>query len=349
MPDTRPDIVFIDGVCTGCCSYANRPEIDWDARLEELKQLLDRHDGRCLVPSSGGKDSTFQCLFLRDLGADVTAITATTCDLTPEGRANINNLGRYVRTIEVTPNRTVRAKLNRIGLRMVGDISWPEHVSIHRTPFRMACDLKTPLLFYGECPTEAYAGPVGTQDVKVMTQRWASEFAGFLGLRPQDLIGIDGITERDMQDYACPNDDELERAGVEAHFLGQYIPWDSHRNAQVAKEHGMIQVSPGHANWWDFENIDSFQTGLHDYLMYRKYGYGRGCAQISIDIRAGKIGREEALAWVEAHDGAYPEFYMGGYIEDILARIGVTLREFDVTIDRFTNKSLFQEAGRKAS
>lgn len=32
--------------------------------------------------------------------------------------------------IEVTTNRVVRAKLNRIGLTEVGDISWPEHVSI---------------------------------------------------------------------------------------------------------------------------------------------------------------------------------------------------------------------------
>ena len=34
--------------------------------------------------------------------------------------------------IEVTTNRVVRAKLNRIGLTEVGDISWPEHGYFYR-------------------------------------------------------------------------------------------------------------------------------------------------------------------------------------------------------------------------
>ncbi len=66
-------------------------------------------------------------------------MTATTCDLTPIGRENIENIKKMgVDYIEVTTNRVVRAKLNRIGLTEVGDISWPEHVSIFTVPVRMA-------------------------------------------------------------------------------------------------------------------------------------------------------------------------------------------------------------------
>jgi hypothetical protein len=35
----------------------------------------------------------------------------------------------------------VRAKLNRLGLELVGDISWPEHVSIFTTPFEAVAGL----------------------------------------------------------------------------------------------------------------------------------------------------------------------------------------------------------------
>ncbi|CAB4223484.1 hypothetical protein UFOVP1670_74, partial [uncultured Caudovirales phage] len=109
IPDTRPDTQFTDGVCSACISSARRPQIDWEARKKELIALLDRHHGECIVPSSGGKDSTAQVLMLQELGARVTVVTATTCHLTTIGRKNIDNLARYATTIEVSPNKTVRA------------------------------------------------------------------------------------------------------------------------------------------------------------------------------------------------------------------------------------------------
>lgn len=333
MPDTRPDTAFVDGVCSACMSYASRPLIDWESRHADLLALLDRHGGRCIVPSSGGKDSTYQVLKLLDMGADVTVVTATTCHLTPIGRRNIDNLARYARTIEVTPNRTVRAKLNRLGLELVGDISWPEHVSIFTTPFRMACSLGIDLIFYGENPQNQYGGPPGADEARQMTRRWVSEFGGFLGLRPQDMVGQMGITDRDMQDYLPPAD----IGSVEAHFLGQYIPWDSHQNAAVAIAHGMEVALPSTNNWWNFENLDNAQTGLHDYFMSLKYGYGRGCAQISVDIRAGRISRERAMTfWAAEHDGQFPETYAGVAIGDVLDRIGMTREELDRHIRTFS-------------
>lgn len=330
MPNTRPDTPFVDGECAACISYKKRPQIDWDARKSELLALLDRHDGRCVVPSSGGKDSTYQALTLLELGADVTVVTARTCHLTEVGRKNIDNLARYVRTIEVVPNMTVRAKLNRLGLELVGDISWPEHAAIFSTPFRVSDQLGIPLIFYGENPQGQYGGPLGSDEAKTMTRRWVTEFGGFLGLRPDDFVGMEGITERDMLDYEPPEDTKAE-----AHFLGQYIAWDSHRNAEVAKAHGMVCINPCLANWWDFENLDNAQTGIHDYFMFLKYGFGRGCQQIGVDVRSGRIDRDAALAWVEVHDGAFPSDYMDVSLCEVLDRIGMTRQRFDECVGRF--------------
>lgn len=341
IPDTRPDTAFVDDVCSACISYAKRPTIDWEARKAELIALLDRHDGRCIVPSSGGKDSTFQVLKLLELGADVTVVTATTCHLTPIGRANIDNLARYARTIEVTPNRTVRAKLNRLGLELVGDPSWPEHISIHRVPFRVACDMNIPLIFYGENPLAQYGSPPGLEDAREMTQRWVSEFAGFLGLRTQDVIGQYGITKRHMDDYAAPSDVELKQRGVAAYFLGQFIPWSSHRNAEIALEHGMKQRTPSPANWWHHENLDCSLTGLHDFLGWLKYGYGRACAQTSIDVRAGEMSRNTAATITRNCDGIFPMLYMGVPLDDELRLMAMTREEFLTHCHMFMNKDLF--------
>lgn len=346
MPDSRPDTEFVDGVCSACLAYQKRPEIDWAGRKQELLALLDRHDGKCIVPSSGGKDSHAQVLTLLELGTDVTVVTASTCHLTPMGRYNIDNLAKYARTIECPdyqwwrPNlkkRMVRSVLNYKGLELVGDISYPEHVSIFTTPFRMAVKLGIPLMFYGENPQNQYGGPLGSQDAKEMTFRWVSEFGGFLGLRASDFVGDAGISESDMQDYMLPSLQDIERVRVEAHFLGQYIPWDSHANAEKAIAAGMRYQLPTKANWWEWENQDNAQTGLHDYFCWLKYGYGRGCAQISVDVRAGRVARALALDWIKGHDGIFPETYMGISLSSVLRRIGMTRKQLQVLIEKFTN------------
>ena len=92
MPDTRPDTPFINGVCSACITYANRLKVDWAALERLLLELLDRHHGECIVPSSGGKDSTYQAVTLKAMGADVLVVTARTCQLTDIGRAGCRGL-----------------------------------------------------------------------------------------------------------------------------------------------------------------------------------------------------------------------------------------------------------------
>lgn len=347
IPETRPDTAFVDGECSACRNFRLRPRIGWAGRRVELTRILERapRNGSgfdCVVPSSGGKDSHYQVLTLIEMGARPLVVTATTCMLTEVGRANIDNLARYATTIEVTPNREVRRKLNRHGLELVGDVSWPEHAAIFSIPFRVAAAHGIPLLFYGESPQREYGGPLGAEAAATMTRRWVSEFGGLLGLRAQDFIGQSGITEADMADYALPADEQMVR--VTAYFLGQFIPWDSHRNAEVAVAAGMQAQRPSVANWWDFENLDCALTGLHDHAMYRKYGYGRMAAQLSVDIRNGRISRQAALDMCERSDGAFPETYMGLPLKAVLSHLGMTRAELLAALDRWTNWDLFSRS-----
>lgn len=344
IPDTRPDTHFgEDGRCSACLSFEKRKGIDWRARRAELERILAEHGARCIVPSSGGKDSTWQVLTLLEMGADVTIVTATTCMLTPTGRVNIDNLKRFAPTIELSPNARVRAKLNRLGLELVGDISWPEHASIFSAPFRAAAALRIPLVFYGENPQACYGGPPGSDEAREMTRRWTSEYGGFLGLRASDFVGTEGLSARDMADYELPPQHDLDEIGVTAYFLGQFFEWDSHRNAEVAREHSFKSQLPCDANWWDFENVDSAQTGVHDFLGYLKYGYGRAAAQLSVDIRSGRITREAAMAELREREGLFPSRYMDIHIGRILAHIGMSSEKFVEVCNAFVNHDLFVE------
>ena len=279
---------------------------------------------------------------LKRIGAHVTTVTAETCHLTPIGRRNLDNLKRHCTGIEVSPNKTVAAKLNRIGLELVGDISWREHVGIFSIPWRMACDLAKPLIMYGENPQNQYGGPPGSQEAREMTLRWRSEYGGFLGLRTSDMAMM--TSERSMRDYEPPSAEDIDVLGIEAHFLGQYLPWDSHRNAEIAMDAGMEAALPCDANWWPWENLDNAQTGIHDHMMWLKYGFGRAAQQMSVDIRNGRLRRSDAAAVCFVKDGVFPETYADVPVAEVLDRIGITRGRLNEIMWQFTNQSVHPSA-----
>ena len=102
MPSTKPDL-FIDeqGVCNACRAYENRANVDWDLRKKELHSITDKYKSKtgswdCIIPVSGGKDSTFQVIKVLQLGLNPLCVTSSTCDLSSIGRANIENLKENV-------------------------------------------------------------------------------------------------------------------------------------------------------------------------------------------------------------------------------------------------------------
>src|SRR5687767_5324570 len=100
MPSTRPNLALDrEGICSACRAYEARATIDWDRRHAELLQVVGRYrrNGRnwdCIVPVSGGKDSTFQVVRMQQLGLRPLCVTATTCDLSPVGRRNLENIAK---------------------------------------------------------------------------------------------------------------------------------------------------------------------------------------------------------------------------------------------------------------
>jgi N-acetyl sugar amidotransferase len=348
MPETKPDILFDDdGVCSACRHFSDRADVDWAQRSLELDSILDRYRRGastydCIVPVSGGKDSTFQTLRVLELGLNPLCVTATTDKLTAIGRRNLDNLkGLGVDSIEVTPNPKIRRKVNRLGLRQVGDISWPEHVAIFTVPVRLAVQLRIPLIVWGENSQNEYGGPAGAAKDSALTRRWLEEFGGLLGLRVSDLVGQDGISERDLVQFTYPTDAELAEVGVTGIFLGYYVPWDGWSNQMIAQAHGFeTYTSFVEGSLVNYENLDNAFTGVHDYFKFIKYGFGRGTDLACMAIRRDRLSRRDAVDLVRLHDGRFPWSYLGYDLQkDILADLD--LDEFVAICDRFTNKRLF--------
>jgi N-acetyl sugar amidotransferase len=349
-PNSRPEQVLDDNdVCNACLSFEIKKKIDWQNRkrlfLEEISEakkskINDNWD--CIIPSSGGKDSTAQAFLARDLGLNPLIVTATTCDLSKIGRKNIENLKNSFDTIEISPQKKIRSKLNKICLETIGDISWAEHVSIFTQPIQIAAKFDIKLILYGEQPQFEYGGPERLNS-NIMDRKWMEEFGGFLGFRVSDLINHYGFKEEELLPYIYPDESLIKKKKIKALFMGYYINWNNQNNFNISKSKGFTAFHiPVEGTNLSYEKIDNYQHGIHDYFKYLKYGFSRSTDQASWMIRQDIITREEGIKLVKENDGKYPSSYLGKQLKDILSQIDLTLDEFNKICDKFTNKEIFK-------
>ena len=351
LPETKPDLSFDEnGICSACNSYSNRAAIDWKLRESEFVSILnrfkndDRNSWDCIVPVSGGKDSTVQVMKILELGFNPLCVTSTTCHLSEIGRKNLVNIRELgADAIEFSPNPVIRRKLNRIGLEHLGDISWPEHLGIFTIPVRAAVQFNVPLIVWGENSQNEYGGPATAMQKNTLDRSWLEEFGGLLGMRVSDLPEFSGIEGKDLIAYTYPSDEELKRIGVTGLFLGYFFPWDGLSNAILAQANGFNSL--GHAvegSMVDYENLDNHQTGIHDYFKYLKYGFGRTSDIASLHIRRGRLSREQGISIVKQRDGAYPATCLDLPLIEILTPLGLSIYDFESICDQFTNRAIFK-------
>ena len=350
-PDTKPDIEFNkDGVCSACIAFEERKKIDWEEREKEfikiVKDIKKKSNGNydCIVPVSGGKDSTWQVIKMLEYDLKILCVNSRTCDFSEIGKKNLENIKKLgVDMLEFSPDPNVRKKLNKIGLLEVGDISWPEHVGIFTIPIRFAAKLNISTIFWGENSQNEYGGPISKINNSKLDRSWLEEFGGLLGLRVTDLFEHFNIKEEDLLCYKYPTSEEINKINIIGYFLGYYFPWDGLKNASIAKSNGFEffhkNVEGASIN---YENLDNYQTGIHDYFKYIKYGFGRTTDIMCNLYRRKLISKKKALELIKKNDGCFPHTYLDKPLKEILDSIDISYDKFIETCEKFTNKNLFK-------
>ena len=349
-PSSKPHIEFNEeGVCSGCIAFNNRSKIDWKNRELQLKKILTDYKKRapnyyhCIVPSSGGKDSHYQTIKMLEYGLNPLVVNVVPDKLAEIGRHNMENM-RYlgVDTIQISLDPIIRRRINKFSLETVGDISWPEHITIFTVPVKISVHMKIPLLIWGESAENENGGPIETLDKNILDRRWLEEFGGLLGLRTNDISDILQIPKEKLIQYTYPSEKELKESGSLGLFLGQFIPWDGVQNAIVAKMNGFKFYEKNvEGSIVEYENLDNVYMRIHDYFKFLKYGYDRVTDWCSWHIRRNRLTREEAIKINQEKSGKFPDVYLGYPLSEILEEIKITKEEFVNICDKFTNKSLF--------
>ena len=352
FPETKPDLFFNDeGVCSACVAADQKDNsIDWKQREIDFNTIIDKYKKGpneigydCLIPVSGGKDSTYQAYFMKEVcGLNPLCVCFETTNLTEVGQANIDNISKMgIDVIYFKKNYKAYKSMVVEGFKRVGDEMWPNHLGIFTIPIHIAVKFNIPLVIWGENPQQEYGGPVESIENKHLNRKWLEEFGGLLGNRIQDMVGVDGLTEKDLTPYFYPSDEDIDRVGVVGLFLGHYFFWDAQKQLEIVKKHGFAvkEDGPVEGTYTNYENLDEKMHGLHDYLKYVKYGFGRATDHACIDVRNNRLTREEGLKLVKQYDGKYPNYG----VDEFVKYSGMTKEEIDVILDSFTSPILFTQ------
>ena len=339
-PNTRPRIAFSDDdICNGCLRTDEKhDQIDWKAREDELKEIVaramesmpDRHYD-CIVPVSGGKDSTFQAWYAaKKLGLKVLCVNNSPFLPTDVGIKNLRNLADRlpVDLVSVVPNQEVYAKLSRTFFEQYGDPLMHNIYLLFSGVTRVAMEKRVPIIFFGENGDREYAGsdaPEYTElDNKGVHARIRSDKSDY---RTPDRWHELGIDPRDLLPYQEPTDAEIAAAGVKRLFLSDYLPWNNNYHLHVSLNVvGGFEMSDERApGTYTFGySTDNELYDVYIWMLYPKFGFGRATKYTSKDIQEGKISREQAIGLVRDYDGEFPWHAADSYV----AKTGMTMEKF---------------------
>ncbi|MEK7194241.1 MAG: N-acetyl sugar amidotransferase [Patescibacteria group bacterium] len=307
-----------EGVCSGCTVHDEKPVIDWTKREEEFKNLLESYKSKddsnydCIIPVSGGKDSHFQAWYIKEkLGLNPLLVTYYTHNYTPTGEENLKNIGKTfgIDHYVFTPSYKVIQKMNRLGFKKTGDMSWHFHCGAWTVPFQLAVKMNIPLVIYGEHGLLDLAGQFSFEDRPEFTQRYRKETM-MRGFEPEDFLGgEEGLTKRDLEWAQFPSDEDIARVGVRGIYMGVYVFWDANKHTKEISIPAGFKPNPEPfvRTYRTMSNVDDIhENGIKDYMKFVKFGYGRATDHTSKDIRLGVMTREEGIELLKKYDGAFP-------------------------------------------
>ena len=330
IPETQEGVEFDEmGICQACQSSEQKIHIDWVEKEKQLREILDTakemagNNYDCIVPISGGKDSTFQLHVLTKIyKMKPLALTFSHNWFSETGWYNLlNSLEKFnVDHIMFTPNRDLVNRLAKKSLEAIGDTCWHCHNGVPAFALQAAVRFKIPLLIFGESIAESsgrssYKNPLMEFNVDY--------FMRVSGKRdPKDMV-CDYISMKDMKPFFYPSVQELEESGVRLMHLGDYIFWDDERQMEFVRDTYGWKETEIEGTYKGYKSAECIMPGMHDFTNYLKRGYGRSTYQASVDVRNGLLSREEGFELANKYDMEIPES-----LEYYLKITGMSKEEF---------------------
>lgn len=332
------------GVCSGCAASELKKTIDWDDRRKLFGELVDEYrnpDGYdCLLPVSGGKDSYFAAHIAKEFNLKALMVTYHGNNYLAEGERNLNRMKDEFNFdhIIMRPSTDTLVKLNRIGFKDTGDMNWHGHAGINTYPMQMAVRFNIPLVFWGDHGFTEQGGMYSHNDFFEYTSKDRYE-NGLHGFDWYDFEGKEGLTKKDLQFLIPPKDKQIMEIGLRGIFLSNYFYYDGTKHSNIARSNYRWEEAEQEFDrtFSRTSNLDDMhENGVHDYMKFIKFGYGRATDHSNYEIREGRMTRDEGIKMVKKYDHIKPRD-----LHRWLEYVKMTEIEFDIIADTYRDSRVW--------
>ena len=344
-----------NNICDACNYNEQKKKIDWKKREDQLYKILEKYrkkngDHDCIVPSSGGKDSSFTAHVLKyKYGMNPLAVTWAPNIWTKIGFENFNNLSRVggVDSLLITPNGKLHSYLTRLAFLNLGH---PFQPFIHGQKIigpKIAKKFNIPLVIYGENQAE-YGNLIHENKSHFMSQKFYSvsekfnfEDINLGGSKIKNILREKKFKPKDFEIYLPLREKEVKKNKIQMIYLGYFEKWDPQENYYYACENTGFKPAKERSDgtYSKYTEIDDKIVPFHFYTTFIKFGIGRATYDAAQEIRNDKISREEGISLVKKFDGEFPKTYF----KDFLEYLDLDASEFKKKIDELRSPHLWSK------
>lgn len=352
--DKKPTLDFNEeGICHACLFAEQKEKIDWKNRERQLKELLDRHrrnDGYydVIVPSSGGKDSSFIAHLLKHkYGMNPLTVTWAPHIYTHIGWKNFQNLIHAgFDNVLITPNGKLHRKLTKLAFKNLVHPFQPFVIGQKNVAPRISLEKKISLIMYGENPAEYNTNIKGNESPLMKEEFYAAEKEKIYdiklsGTTIDELCENEGLKKSELFPYIPVDINQIKENKTGVHYMSYYVKWNPQTNYYYAVENTGFECNQERTEgtYSKYSSLDDKIDGMHYYTTYIKFGIGRTSYDASQEIRSGHITREEGVALVKKYDGEFPK----KYFKEFLEYIDISESEFWEIIDNARSEHLWKK------
>ena len=354
MPDSRPRIVFNnDGICNACTNSLDKQKINWEDKKKEFLKLVDEikdyslknnlsYD--CIVPWSGGKDSTSIALKLKfEFKLNPLLVTFSPLILNEIGDFNRNLLSKLgFDAIFIRPNQKVSKYLSKRFFTERGNPKVAWDAGVNAGPVRVAVNYKIPYIFYAEHGESEYGGLVLSEESKKKRDlREVIEHQ--IGDYPENWVNEE-ITLKDLHPYIYPSETEIKKTNIQAYYFSYFFKWSMLENYEytIKKIPNFKTKADGRTKgtFTNFDSLDDKIDCLYYYMQYIKFGFGRATRDACRMIQNNQMTRNEGIKLARKYDDEFP-------IEDfneVLNYLDISKDNFQEIVDKHRNNEIWKSS-----
>ncbi|MDC2978446.1 N-acetyl sugar amidotransferase [Pelagibacteraceae bacterium] len=310
LPDTRPNLFLNSkGICNACETFKLNNKIDWKKREFLFKKIINKYKSKnsydCIIPVSGGKDSTWQVKKILDYGLKPLTITWKTPARTIIGQKNLDNLIKLgVDHIDIQVNPKVESEFMLETFIKAGSTAIPMHFAIFNLPIAFAKKFSIPLIIYGENSAKEYGGTDKEIKKYFIDNSWLKKYGVTNATKIDDWYSKI-LSKKDLSIYNL-TENTLNKS-IRSIFMGHFFQWGIKKSFTEATKVGFKQSNKINIGLYRHTDIDCDFIPIHHWLKWYKFGFNRLMDNLSQEIRNKRITREKAIKLIKKNKNNIPK------------------------------------------